>query len=157
MMEDTNMNYEAALRVYAEKLGTHKIMALAASVNDLVSVRNVSCIFYDDKIYFKTDKEFRKTRQLLSNPNVALCSGGVSVEGVAKNLGLLAEQADQRFAKLYQEYWATSYNAYPHKENEILIEVAPRFVEIWDQREDFRGFQILIDMDNKTATQEDYD
>ena len=28
----------------------------ADSVNDHVMVRNVSCLFYDDKIYFKTDK-----------------------------------------------------------------------------------------------------
>lgn len=151
------MIYEEALRVYAEKLGTHKIMALAASVNDLVSVRNVSCIFYDGKIYFKTDKDFRKTRQLLTNPNVALCTGGVSVEGVARSLGILAEQADQRFAGLYQEYWATSYNAYPHKENEILIEVTPQYVEIWDQRENNYGFQILIDTIEETAEQKDYD
>jgi len=151
------MNYDKALEVLAAKLGTHKIMALAASVDDLVSVRNVSCIFYDDKVFFKTDKDFPKTKQLLANPNVALCTGGVQIEGIANNLGLLTEQPDQRFADLYKAYWATSYNAYPHKESEILIEVRPRFVEIWDQREDFRGFQILIDMDKETAEQVDYD
>jgi len=132
-------------------------MALAASVNDRVSIRNVSCIFYDRKVFFKTDKEFPKTKQLLANPNVALCTGGVQIEGRARNLGLLAEQPDHRFAGLYEEFWMTSYNAYPHKESEILIEVTPRFVEIWDQREDFRGFQILIDMDKETAEQLDYD
>ena len=151
------MNYGKAIEVYTEKLGTHKIMALAASVNDIVSVRNVSCIFYDGRIYFKTDKEFRKTRQLLENPNVALCTGGIQVEGTAQNMGLLTEQPDQRFTQLYEEYWEVSYNAYPHKESEILIEVTPRFVEIWDQREDNYGYQILIDMDKETAVQKDYD
>ena len=33
-------------------------------------VRNVSCLFYDGKIYFKTDKNFRKTQQLYRNPQV---------------------------------------------------------------------------------------
>jgi general stress protein 26 len=47
-------------------------------------VRNVSCLFYNDKIYFKTDKDFRKTKQLYENPNVALCYGGIQVEGTAK-------------------------------------------------------------------------
>ena len=151
------MDYAKALKVLAEKLGTHKIMALAASVEDHVTVRNVSCIFYDEKIYFKTDKNFRKTKLMLANPNVALCTGGVQVEGKAQNLGILAQQPDQRFAELYEKFWATSYNAYPHKESEILIEVDPRFVEVWDQRENNYGFQILIDLDKKTAEQVDYD
>ena len=152
------MNYKDALAVLSDKLSSHKIMALAASTGGFVSVRNVSCIFYDSKIYFKTDKEFRKTKQLLENPHVALCTGGVQVEGDARNLGILSEQADQRFSTLYETYWATSYNAYPHKDSEILIEVTPRYVEIWDQREDDNyGFQILIDMEKKTAVQTDYD
>ena len=68
-------------------------MALASSVNDYVMVRNVSCLFYNDKIYFKTDKDFRKTKQLYENPNVALCYGGIQVEGTAKNCGLRTERA----------------------------------------------------------------
>lgn len=47
-----------------EKLGDYKIMALASCVDDYPMVRNVSCVFYNDKIYFKTDKNFRKTQQL---------------------------------------------------------------------------------------------
>lgn len=39
-------------------------MSVKTSVNDYVMVRNISCLFYDDKIYFKTDKNFRKTQQL---------------------------------------------------------------------------------------------
>jgi len=151
------MDYNEAVKKYNKKLGTHKIMALAASEDDLVTVRNVSCIFYDEKIYFKTDKDFRKTKQLLANPNVALCHDGTQVEGVARNRGLVAEQPDQKFAELYQKYWATSYNAYAHKDSEILIEVSPGFVEIWDQRENNYGFQILIDMNAKTAVELDYD
>ena len=57
-----------------EMLGNSQIMVLASSLNDYVMVRNVSCLFYDEKIYFKTDKNFRKTKQLLENPNVP-CAG----------------------------------------------------------------------------------
>ena len=151
------MQYNEALEIFRRKLGTHQIMALAASVNDSVSVRNVSCINYHDKVYFKTDKEFRKTKQLMANPKVALCFGGVQIEGTAYNLGLVVDEPEQFFAKLYEEYWATSYNAYPHKESEILIEVTPRLIEIWDQDEHNRGFQIVIDQDEKTAAIIKYD
>ena len=55
------LSFEDAVSLMFEKLGDWKIMALASSVNDYVMVRNVSCLFYDNKVYFKTDKNFRKT------------------------------------------------------------------------------------------------
>ena len=58
------MTFEEGVALLFHKLGDSKIMALGSSVNDYVMVRNVSCLFYDGKIYFKTDKNFRKTQQL---------------------------------------------------------------------------------------------
>ena len=55
------MNFLEAKTYLFEKLAPSKIMALASSVNDYVMVRNVSCLIYNDAIYFKTDKIFRKT------------------------------------------------------------------------------------------------
>ena len=80
---DKNLTFEQAKALFFEQLGDWKIMALASSVNDYVMVRNVSCLFYNDKIYFKTDKDFRKTKQLYENPNVALCYGGIQVNSRA--------------------------------------------------------------------------
>ena len=62
-----------AKKIMDEKLGDYKIMALASCVDDYPMVRNVSCVFYNDKIYFKTDKNFRKTQQLFKNDKVAMC------------------------------------------------------------------------------------
>ena len=80
---DKGITYQQAVDRMFEMLGDWKIMALASSLNDYVMVRNVSCLFYDEKIYFKTDKNFRKTKQLLENPQVAVCWSGVQVEGLA--------------------------------------------------------------------------
>ena len=59
---EKDITYEQAVERMFEMLGDWKIMALASSVNDYVMVRNVSCLFYDEKIWFKTDKNFRKIR-----------------------------------------------------------------------------------------------
>ena len=83
------MNFLEAKTYLFEKLAPSKIMALASSVNDYVMVRNVSCLIYNDAIYFKTDKNFRKTKQLYKNPRVALCYSGIQVEGKAEILGLV--------------------------------------------------------------------
>lgn len=152
-----NLTYEESVKLMFEKLGKYKIMALASSVNDYVMVRNVSCLFYDEKVYFKTDKNFRKTKQLEQNPNVALCWSGVQIEGVALNKGLVVDEKDRKFEKLYKEYLWGSYNKYSHEDSEILIEVTPKFVEIWDTSEENFAYQIFIDFVKKEVEVKQYD
>lgn len=154
---DRNFSFEEAVSIMFKKLGEWKIMALASSVNDYVMVRNVSCLFYDEKIWFKTDKEFRKTKQLFQNPNVALCWSGVQIEGIAENKGLVVEEPDRKFEKLYEKYLWGSYNKYSHEDTEIIIEVSPKFVEIWDTSEDNYAYQIFIDFDKKKVETKLYD
>lgn len=151
------LGFEEAVKIMFEKLGTDKIMALASSVKDYVMVRNVSCLFYDEKIWFKTDKNFRKTKQLFENPNVALCWSGVQIEGTAKNCGLVVEEPGRIFEKAYRKYLWESYNKYSHEDSEIIIEVTPRYVEIWDTSEDGYAYQIFIDFEHRSVEVKPYD
>lgn len=151
------MNFLEAKEIYQKKLGSFKIMALASCVDNYPMVRNVSCIFYNDKIYFKTDKNFRKTQQLYQNSRVAMCFNGVQVEGIAENKGLVIEEEGRIFEKKYKEFLWQSYNAYSHVDTEILIEVTPKFVEIWDEDEARNAFQIFIDFDTEEVTVKAYD
>ena len=151
------LSFEQAVELMFQKLGDWKIMALATAVDQHVMVRNVSCLFYDGKIWFKTDKNFRKTQQLYQNPNVALCWSGVQVEGIARNVGLVTQQPDKRFEEGYKKYMWGSYNKYSHEDTEILIEVTPGFVEVWDTTEENYAFQIFIDFNNKSVEVKQYD
>lgn len=56
-----------------------KIMVLATSCHDLVTARNMSCIIIKNKIYFQTDKTFLKYKQIIENPNVALCVDNIQI------------------------------------------------------------------------------
>ncbi len=154
---DKNLSFEEAVQLMFEKLGTDKIMALASSVNDYVMVRNVSCLFYDGLVFFKTDKNFRKTQQLLQNPHVALCWSGVQIEGIAENRGLVVDEPERKFEKLYKQYLWGSYNKYSHEDTEILIAVHPKYVEVWDTSEDNYAYQIFIDFDKQSVEVKPYD
>lgn len=154
---DKNLSFENAVEIMFDKLGDWKIMALASSVNDYVMVRNVSCLFYDGKVWFKTDKNFRKTQQLYENPQVALCWSGVQIEGIAANKGLVVDEPDRKFEKLYKEHLWGSYNKYSHEDTEIIIEITPKFVEIWDTSEDNYAYQIFINFDEKKVEVKQYD
>lgn len=146
---EKNITFETAVERMFEILGNSKIMALASSVNDYVMVRNVSCLFYDEKIYFKTDKNFRKTKQIMENPQVAMCFNGIQVEGIAENKGLVVDEPGRRFEEGYKKYLWESYNKYSHTDTEILIEVTPKYVEIWDTSQDGYAFQLFLDFDKK--------
>lgn len=154
---DKELTFEQAVQIMFEKLGDWKIMALASCVNDYPMVRNVSCLFYDNKVYFKTDKNFRKTQQLYRNPNVALCWSGVQIEGTALNKGLVIEEESRKFETLYKKFLWGSYNKYSHEDSEIIIEVTPKFVEVWDTSEDNYAFQIFIHFDTQTVEVKQYD
>lgn len=151
------MDFQTAVEHFYQTLGQKKIMPLATSLNDHVMVRNVSVIIHEGKILFKTDKNFRKTKQLNENPRVAICYWGVQIEGIAVNHGLVVDQPDHSFQELYQKHWEKSYNAYPHKDSEILIEIVPKLVEIWDQDEEDKGFQLFIDFEQEKAETSTYD
>ena len=64
---------------------------------------------------------------------------------------------EEFFEKKYKEYLWQSYNAYSHVDSEILIEVTPEFVEIWDEDEDRKAFQLFIDFKKKTVEYKPYD
>ena len=151
------LTFPQAVELMFDKLGDWKIMALASSVNDYVMVRNVSCLFYDGKVYFKTDKNFRKTQQLYQNPRVAMCWSGVQIEGTARNTGLVVDEPGRRFEALYKKFLWGSYNKYSHEDTEILIEVSPSFVEIWDTSEENYAFQIFIDFEKQSVEVKQYD
>ena len=154
---DKTLTFDEAVELMFRKLGDWKIMALSSSVADHVMVRNVSCLFYDGRVWFKTDKNFRKTQQLYQNPRVAMCWSGVQIEGVAENHGLVVDEPDRRFEKLYKEHLWGSYNKYSHEDTEIIISVTPKFVEVWDTSEDNYAFQILLDFDKRQVEVIPYD
>lgn len=154
---DKDLTFQRAVEIMFEKLGTDKIMALASSVKDHVMVRNVSCLFYDGKVWFKTDKNFRKTQQLYENPRVALCWSGVQIEGLAENKGLVVDEPGRRFEQLYKKHLWGSYNRYSHEDTEIIIEVSPKFVEIWDTDEENYAYQIFLDFDTERVEVKQYD
>ena len=104
-----------------------------------------------------SDKNFRKTKQLLENPHVALWWSGVQVEGIAVNKGLVVEEPGRRFEKGYKEHLWESYNKYSHEDTEILIEVQPKYVEVWDTSDEGYAFQLFIDFENKTVEPKIYD
>ena len=106
-----------------------KTMVLSSSLNDKVSSRMMSIICLDGLFYFQTDKTFRKYNQLIQNPQVALCTENIQIEGICTEIGHPLE--DCIFCNIYKECFGNSFIKYSSLNNERLFAVTPTYVERW--------------------------
>lgn len=104
-------------------------MVLSTSVHDVVTSRMMSIIVLDKKMYFQTDKTFRKYNQLKENPNVSICIDNIQIEGYCEEIGRPDEHI--AFSDAYKKYFPSSYMRYTALENERLFVVRPTFIERW--------------------------
>ena len=111
-------------------LSKSKIGVLATSMNDKVTARSMSIVNSGITILFQTDKKMEKITQIMKNNKVAMCINNIQIEGIAKIRGKASE--DKAFIELFKERHESSYKAYTHMESEVVIEIQPTRIQIWD-------------------------
>ena len=120
--------WEKANELFGD-LGTHETMVLSTSLNNKVSSRMMSIILLDGACLFQTDRNSRKYSQMKDNPNVALCVNNIQIEGICKEIGKPAGNAE--FCKLYEEFFSSAYELYTNLNSEVLFCVELVFVKKW--------------------------
>ncbi|MBQ8175494.1 MAG: pyridoxamine 5'-phosphate oxidase family protein [Oscillospiraceae bacterium] len=118
-------NYTAFLSDF----GKGRKMVLSTAENNRVSSRMMSVVQIDGVFYFQTDLTLNKYRQILSNPNVALCIDNIQIEGTCEEIGHPLQ--NKAFCNVFQECFKGSYDAYTALKNERLFAVKPTFIERW--------------------------
>ena len=106
-----------------------KTMVLSSSEKGKVSSRMMSVVCINGAFYFQTDRSFRKYRQLMDNPQAALCIDNIQIEGVCRELG--SPMDEPLFCKVFQECFGGSFRAYSSLENERLFVLEPEYVQRW--------------------------
>lgn len=123
------MIFDEAYMKFWEKFGESRTMVLSTSLHDIVTSRTISIVACEEKLYFQTDKTFRKCDQLEENPHVALCIDNIQIEGECSSIGRPSEHPD--FCKAYERCFPSSYRRYSYLQNERLFCVIPTFIERW--------------------------
>jgi hypothetical protein len=113
------------------QLDRRREMVLATCAENRVTARMVSTVYRDLHIYFQTDLGFLKSRQMMQNPNVALCAGNLQIEGVATFLGGWDTLDDPQLLTLYRQAHEGSYLNYGHREHQTVVEVTLTRVTLW--------------------------
>lgn len=140
------MDFTSAYKNFYKELGESKKMVLSTSSKDVVTSRMMSIVVINEKIYFQTDRSFRKYTQLKENPRVSLCIDNIQIEGYCEEIGIPNDDAE--FVNAYKKYFLSSYVRYSSLKNERLFEVIPTFVEKWVYIDGIPYMEIL-DIKNK--------
>lgn len=129
-------------------------MVLATCSEGRVSARTVSTINKGLLIYFQTDLNFLKCRQIKEKPNVALCVGNIQIEGRATIKGHPLD--DPYFTTHYQKQHSSAFEKYSHLKDNVIIEVEPELITFWKYTEDSKPYRDFIDVKEQKAYREYY-
>jgi len=118
-----------------------KTMVLSSSENNKVTSRMMSIVCINGLFYFQTDKTFRKYHQLIRNPQVALCTENIQIEGVCEEIGHPMD--NDLFCDKYRECFRNAFTRYSSLKNERLFVVKPTYVERWIYIDEVPFMEIL--------------
>ena len=129
-----------------------KLAVLATYSKNKPTVRTMSIVFYNGKIYCQTSADYLKCKQISENNNVALCIFNLQIEGIANIKGKTTEFKD--FIEIYKKNHEDSYKKYSKLDCSRLIEIIPKKIIKWDYNSDGKPFRIFLELDNKKVYME---
>ncbi len=150
------MEYKNELENVYKQLGDSGIIVLATSSEDMPTIRSMSYVVVDGKLYFQTESEMEKAIQMKQNPNVALCQSNIAIKGTAKCKGRILSEENAVVMELYKQKHRGSYDAYSHMEKGELYEVTPNFITVWTYIEG-EPYRKYIDCKKSNAWMEHYE
>lgn len=124
---------EVDLKKFQESLARAEVVFLSTSKNNKVTVRSISLVNIENRIYFYTAKKSLKTQQIEANPNVAINFERYQMEGTAKILGdPFLEENKEVLHKLQEKYPGAlgAEDQFSKKEN-LLVEVHLNELREW--------------------------
>ena len=130
------INYDILKDEAIQFLGVQKFLVLATSSDDRVTARTMGYVNKGLTIYFQTDRNFLKVKQIERNSNVALCGTNVQIEGTAKIRNHPLDPSNKEFIELFKKKHTLAFNTYSHLKNEIVIEVDPKLITFWKYIDD---------------------
>lgn len=147
------MQFEEKYAMFWQEFGTGKKMVLSTALENKVTSRMMSIVALDGRLYFQTDRNFRKYAQLKENPNVALCIDNIQLEGHCEEIGHPFENTD--FCKSYEQCFESSFRRYTGLSEEGLFVVIPDFIERWRYIEG-EPYMEIFDVQTKSYRLEKY-
>ena len=124
------MEYELLLEKVIKLLSKTNYVVLATASKEGVVTASKMCMIADGTtLYFQTDSNFEKARNIMENPNVAITLENIYFKGQAT---IIDHPSENKFfvEKMKEKHYQT-YENYTDLPNQILIEVKLTECRIW--------------------------
>lgn len=110
-----------------------EVISLATSADDLVTVRQVSPLSIGLLLYVRTSLSSRKAKQMLKNPNVAVCVGNFYFTGRSELLGKVTLPENEEIKKAYRERYPESFSEEDEfiQDDEVFFLIRIREISQW--------------------------
>jgi general stress protein 26 len=132
-MERLEIDFLDLEREAIHYISQSSVWVLATASGPHVTARTVFTVSNGVVIFFMTDRNLLKYKQLTMNPIVALCRENYSIEGKAKDIGSPMDLKNSTVANLYRQHHPLAYKRFASLNTETLIEVHPTLISIWKQ------------------------
>ncbi|HNX60876.1 MAG TPA: hypothetical protein PKK43_17380 [Spirochaetota bacterium] len=102
-------------------------IVVSTSCNDIVTSRTVFCSSDGSAVYFITSRAYTKYKQIVKNPNVALCRDNIQITGRAEILGH-PSSINLKFENEEAGKYISHYSRY---KNTVMIKVVPAKIVLY--------------------------
>ena len=149
------VNYNELKNQITKILKNKKTAVLATCENNKITARTLSMINDDLTIYFQTDKKFDKCQQIKNNPNVAVATDNVQIEGTAEIVGHPYDEENKNFLELFKKKHYMSYKLYSKLKDEVVIKIDSKKITLWKYSSG-KSFRYYLYIDEKKAERKYY-
>ena len=163
-MSQIEIPYEEAKKEIIEAIEERHLKILATSSN-YVSAREVRFVSDGLKMFFFTDSNSRKYKQILENPKVAVAVGNLQIEGEASIKGSPKDEGNSKYFEIFKrkqpdwhKYWVDSGNL--ELPNLKVIEVVPNRISMYKTRAFDKvpeSYYLLLNVDKQKAYRMSYE
>ncbi|WP_432664471.1 pyridoxamine 5'-phosphate oxidase family protein [Wukongibacter baidiensis] len=125
------LEYDLFEKEVIQLLSKKTQMAVATCNKNRVTVRTVYVICQGTKVFFITKKAYTKYKQIIKNPNVALCVDNIQIEGVAQIKGHPNDDQNKEIIDFCLKHGYEDFKRYMRYKNIVLIQVEPSLITLW--------------------------
>ena len=134
-MERVEIDFLDLQREIINYISSTSSWVLATAAGTHVTARTIFTVSNGVVIFFMTDKNFVKYKQLTMNSTVALCRDNYSIEGKAREIGSPMDLKNSDISSLYRQHHPLAFKRYAALKTETFFEIHPTQISIWKQTE----------------------
>jgi general stress protein 26 len=151
-MIETELNYDELKQRMISELEKHRFVVLATTDGKNVTARSMILVSKGLRIFFMTNLNYRKYKQIMVNPNVAIVAGPLQIEGNASLKGHPLDEKNYEYRGAYLERNPEGYERatrvnFPRPDVRV-IEVAPTKITMYTPTDTKTGREPYLEILN---------